>query len=252
MTTIVIVGIGIPKAVYSYHGQSLISPSLDWVGGVIVTILLVFILEIGFTKIVELTVFRLFWLGVIEATRSELCPSFFQYDWGPDILRILRRVNNPRSLLGSVSRRPTPLIPQRSPTDSTLLPVTQRAETAPVPLRPNTTSPIPNYDESHPEIVMQEGPQPVTYSGWSHGAYPSLLHLRLKGYINNAHPSTDDSEDRQHGSSSINDMYIGDSSEETGYSSSYMLASGPTSHFDDFDFGPRECSSTLNGSRSLS
>jgi hypothetical protein len=39
LTTIVIVGIGIPKAVYSYHGQPLISPSLDWVGGIIFTLL---------------------------------------------------------------------------------------------------------------------------------------------------------------------------------------------------------------------
>jgi hypothetical protein len=28
-----IVGLGISKAVYAYHGQSLISPTLDWVGG---------------------------------------------------------------------------------------------------------------------------------------------------------------------------------------------------------------------------
>jgi hypothetical protein len=40
-TTIVIVGIGIPKAAYSYHGQSLISPTLDWVGGIVFGLLLV-------------------------------------------------------------------------------------------------------------------------------------------------------------------------------------------------------------------
>ena len=38
-STIAIVGIGIPKAVYSYHGQSLVSPSLDWVGGIIFALL---------------------------------------------------------------------------------------------------------------------------------------------------------------------------------------------------------------------
>jgi hypothetical protein len=45
LTTIVIVGIGIPKAIYSYYGQPLISPSLDWVGGIIFTLLSVFISE---------------------------------------------------------------------------------------------------------------------------------------------------------------------------------------------------------------
>ena len=35
LTTSIIVGIGIPKAVYSYRGQSLISPTLDWMGGII-------------------------------------------------------------------------------------------------------------------------------------------------------------------------------------------------------------------------
>ena len=32
-TTIVILGVGIPKAVYSYNGQSRISTTLDWTGG---------------------------------------------------------------------------------------------------------------------------------------------------------------------------------------------------------------------------
>ena len=34
-----IVGLGVPKAVYSYNGQSLISPTLDWVAGVIFTLM---------------------------------------------------------------------------------------------------------------------------------------------------------------------------------------------------------------------
>jgi hypothetical protein len=34
-----IVGLGIPKAVYSNSGQSLISPTLDWVGGIIFTLM---------------------------------------------------------------------------------------------------------------------------------------------------------------------------------------------------------------------
>ena len=39
LTTTVIMGVGIPKAVYSCYGQSLISPSLDWVGGMIFALL---------------------------------------------------------------------------------------------------------------------------------------------------------------------------------------------------------------------
>jgi hypothetical protein len=59
LTTIVIVGIGIPKAIYSYYGQSLVSPSLDWVGGIMFALLLVFIPEVGLTKSVELMFFTL-------------------------------------------------------------------------------------------------------------------------------------------------------------------------------------------------
>jgi hypothetical protein len=33
-TTSVILGLGIPKAVYSYSGQALISTTLDWVAGI--------------------------------------------------------------------------------------------------------------------------------------------------------------------------------------------------------------------------
>ena len=35
LNTSVILGIGIPKAIFSYSGQSVISPTLDWIGGVI-------------------------------------------------------------------------------------------------------------------------------------------------------------------------------------------------------------------------
>ena len=34
-----VVGLGITKAVYFYRGQSLISPTLDWVGGIIFTLM---------------------------------------------------------------------------------------------------------------------------------------------------------------------------------------------------------------------
>jgi hypothetical protein len=38
-TTSVILGIGIPKAVYSYSGQALISSTLDWVAGIILALM---------------------------------------------------------------------------------------------------------------------------------------------------------------------------------------------------------------------
>jgi hypothetical protein len=39
LTTSVILGFGIPKAVYSYSGQSIISTTLDWVAGTILTLM---------------------------------------------------------------------------------------------------------------------------------------------------------------------------------------------------------------------
>jgi hypothetical protein len=39
LTTVVTLGVGIAKAVYSYKGQALISTSLDWVGGVILALM---------------------------------------------------------------------------------------------------------------------------------------------------------------------------------------------------------------------
>jgi hypothetical protein len=39
LTTGVILVIGIPKAVYSYKGQALISTTLDWLGGMILALL---------------------------------------------------------------------------------------------------------------------------------------------------------------------------------------------------------------------
>ncbi|KAH9993614.1 hypothetical protein BJV77DRAFT_997784 [Russula vinacea] len=67
-----ILGLGIPKAVYSYRGQSLISPTLDWVAGIIFTLISLC-------------------LGQIESKRPELCPRFFEVDLAPCILKFLRR-----------------------------------------------------------------------------------------------------------------------------------------------------------------
>ncbi|KAH9957351.1 hypothetical protein BC827DRAFT_711920 [Russula dissimulans] len=46
-TTSVILGFGIPKAVYVYYEQPLISPTLDWIGGMIFALLLFWLGEIG-------------------------------------------------------------------------------------------------------------------------------------------------------------------------------------------------------------
>ena len=42
LATIVILGTGIPKAVYSYYGQFLISQTLDLLGGIVFGLLLVY------------------------------------------------------------------------------------------------------------------------------------------------------------------------------------------------------------------
>ncbi|KAI0280524.1 hypothetical protein BGY98DRAFT_1095506 [Russula aff. rugulosa BPL654] len=165
LTTIVIVGIGIPKAVYSYYGQSLVSPSLDWVGGIMFALLLGFISEVGLTNFVKLMVFRFFWLGVIEATRPELCPSFFQDDLAPAILGFLGRDDTPSFLdpatLGSLRRSNTPpLAPptlgssslrRRGDTSSPLVPETLGvlSDDTSIPLIPGIPG-VPNRDDTSP------------------------------------------------------------------------------------------------------
>ncbi|KAN0117959.1 hypothetical protein V8E52_005546 [Russula decolorans] len=72
LTTSVILGIGVPKAIYSYKGQALISTTLDWLGGMFLALIL-------------------FWLGVIEAKRPGLSPRFFEDDLAPPILSFLCR-----------------------------------------------------------------------------------------------------------------------------------------------------------------
>jgi len=72
ITTSVILGLGIHKAVCARNGQSLISPTLDWFGGMIFAIIL-------------------FWLGEIGANRPKLFPLFFRTDLAPPILKFLRR-----------------------------------------------------------------------------------------------------------------------------------------------------------------
>jgi hypothetical protein len=87
-----LVGLGIPKAIYANRGQSLISPKLDWVGGIILTLMYVFVPMRGHVRgFVELMLCRSLWLAAIEAKRPELYPRFFQIDLAPFILNFLRR-----------------------------------------------------------------------------------------------------------------------------------------------------------------
>jgi len=123
------------------------------------TLLLVFICDIGFTEFVDLMILSLFWLGVIETTRPELCPIFFQVDLAPTILRSMYRDGTPRPLSGSVSHHPTSPIPSSStpiraryPSTNSRdapSPATQHAVTRPVPVHPNTA---PSVDRLRPQI----------------------------------------------------------------------------------------------------
>ncbi|KAF8467899.1 hypothetical protein DFH94DRAFT_816876 [Russula ochroleuca] len=67
-----ILGLGIPKAVYSYRGQSVIPTTLDWVVGITFTLISIC-------------------LGAIEAKHPGSYPRFFEVDWAPDILKFVRR-----------------------------------------------------------------------------------------------------------------------------------------------------------------
>jgi hypothetical protein len=93
---------------------------------------------------------RFFWLGVIEATRPELCPSFFQVDLAPAILGFLNCDDTPSPLdpstLGSLRHDNTlPLVPSTlgSPRHGDTLPLaplnlgsSRRGDT--LPLAPST------------------------------------------------------------------------------------------------------------------
>ena len=46
--------------------------------------------ETGFGEFLELTLIRSFWLAVIETTRPELCPRFFEIDLAPCILGFIK------------------------------------------------------------------------------------------------------------------------------------------------------------------
>jgi hypothetical protein len=92
LTAGVILGLGIPMAVYSYNGQSLFSTRLDWVVRIICTLLYAFLLFF-YGTIAEMGAHRLSLLGLIKANHPELAPLFFQTDLSPYILGILRYIS---------------------------------------------------------------------------------------------------------------------------------------------------------------
>jgi len=67
-----ILGLLVPKAVYSYRGQTVIPTTLDWVGGIVFAFI-----SLG--------------LGEIKDKRPELFPRFFEVDLAPCILEFLCR-----------------------------------------------------------------------------------------------------------------------------------------------------------------
>ncbi|KAF8489786.1 hypothetical protein F5888DRAFT_1150091 [Russula emetica] len=123
-------------------------------------------------------VLRLFWLGVIEATRPELCPSFFEVDLAHAILGFLGRDDTPSPLdpatLGSLRRGDTssPLAPEilgvlSDDTPPPLIPeipvVPGHHDTSP-PLAPEILRALRRGDAPHPP------PFPAHFS--HHPAYP--------------------------------------------------------------------------------
>ncbi|KAH9987645.1 hypothetical protein BJV74DRAFT_885551 [Russula compacta] len=72
LNMIVILVFGIWKAVASYRGESIISTTLDWVGG-------------------TLMAFTLYYAGLFQEERPLIFPRFFQVDWAPHILKFVWR-----------------------------------------------------------------------------------------------------------------------------------------------------------------
>jgi hypothetical protein len=121
-------------------------------------------------------VLRLFWLGVIEATRPELCPSFFQVDLAPAILGFLCRDDTPSPLdpatLGSL--RPDNTLPLVPPTLGSLRrgdtphPPPFPAYVSRHPARPPPTLsfPVPSIlANTHPETLARPAPPTVPLAG---------------------------------------------------------------------------------------
>jgi hypothetical protein len=123
-------------------------------------------------------VLRFFWLGVIEATRPELCPSFFQVDSAPTILGFLGRDDIPSPLdpatVGSRRRGVTssPLVPEilgvlSDDTSPPLIPeipgVLGRNDTSP-PLAPEILGALRRGD-THPAFSSIYLPSSNNFSG---------------------------------------------------------------------------------------
>lgn len=156
-------------------------------------------------------VFRLFWLGVIEATHPELCPSFFQVDLAPSIVGFLGRDSTPSPLgpatLGSLRHDNTSLLTPEileflsddsrhlarpPPTLSFPVPSTLANTHPATPARP--ISPTVQLAGNHQDIAttmvvgsessrstlasnlaMQRGPR-IFAQSWSYCAYASILY----------------------------------------------------------------------------
>jgi hypothetical protein len=88
---VIILVFGIPKAVLSYHGQSITPTTLDLITGTSLAIMYTFTLQLGgagFVRLVMLTL-RLYYLGLFQDSRPDICPNFFQLDLAPPILKFV-------------------------------------------------------------------------------------------------------------------------------------------------------------------
>ncbi|KAH9987632.1 hypothetical protein BJV74DRAFT_796472 [Russula compacta] len=66
----VILAFGIPKAVLSYRGESVMPTTLDLLSGTFLAVIL-------------------YYVGLLKDKRPEICPSFFQVDLAPPILKFI-------------------------------------------------------------------------------------------------------------------------------------------------------------------
>ncbi|KAI0061103.1 hypothetical protein BV25DRAFT_1805892 [Artomyces pyxidatus] len=71
VTTAVIAGLGVPKAIASYEGQSVVPTTLDWVSGVAAAVIL-------------------YWIGLFEAADPPVLKWLLHDDYGPAILKVVR------------------------------------------------------------------------------------------------------------------------------------------------------------------
>ncbi|KAI0061148.1 hypothetical protein BV25DRAFT_1917116 [Artomyces pyxidatus] len=73
LTTAVVTGLGVPKAIASYQGESVVPTTLDWVAGVAATVLL-------------------YWIGLFETVEPPVLTWLLHDDYGPWVLKLVRVV----------------------------------------------------------------------------------------------------------------------------------------------------------------